>query len=91
VLAAFKTSMEVGVTVHAENPLTGERHLTTSALLTFVALDKDGKRVPVPPLLLSTEEEREAFREAEERRVQRIARKAESHAWLKAMGPGSAA
>lgn len=89
VLATFKTSMEVGVTVHAENPLTGERHLTTSALLTFVALDKDGKRVPVPPLVLNTEEEQVAFREAEERRAQRIARKAESHAWLKVMGPGS--
>ena len=34
--------MEVGVTVHAENPLTGERFLTTSALMTFVAIDKDG-------------------------------------------------
>jgi acyl-CoA hydrolase len=39
VLAAFSSSMEVGVTVHSENPLTGERALTTSALLTFVALD----------------------------------------------------
>lgn len=87
VLATFRTSMEVGVTVHAENPLTGERSLTTSALLTFVALDKAGNRIPVPPLLLTTEEERVAFREAEERRAQRIARKKESHAWLKAMEP----
>jgi acyl-CoA hydrolase len=89
VLAAFKTSMEVGVTVHAENPLTGEKRLTTSALLTFVALDKDGKRVPVPPLLLTTEEERAAFEGAEERRAQRIARQKESHEWLRVMGPGA--
>jgi acyl-CoA hydrolase len=87
VLAAFNTSMEVGVTVHAENPLTGEKSLTTSALLTFVALDKDGNRVRVPPVLLTTEEERVAHREAEERRAQRIARKKESHAWLKVMAP----
>jgi acyl-CoA hydrolase len=87
VLATFKTSMEVGVTVHAENPLTGEKHLTTSALLTFVAIDKDGQRVRVPPLLLTTEEEHVAFREAEERRAQRMARRQESHAWLKVMSP----
>ena len=85
VLAAFKTSMEVGVTVHAENPLTGERTLTTSALMTFVALDKDGGRVKVPPLRMDTEEERVAFHEAEERRTQRMARRKEAHAWLKVM------
>lgn len=87
VLAAFRTSMEVGVTVHAENPLTGERTLTTSALLTFVAIDKDGNRVPVPPLLMETDVERESFREAEARRVQRLARQKESQSWLKVMKP----
>jgi acyl-CoA hydrolase len=85
VLAAFRTSMEVGVTVHAENPLTGERALTTSALMTFVALNKDGGRVMVPPLLLETEEERIAALEAEERRTQRMARQKESQAWLRVM------
>ena len=87
VLAAFRTSMEVGVTVHAENPLTGERTLTTSALMTFVALNKDGGRVTVPPLKMETEAERVAFREAEERRSQRMARRNEAHAWLRVM-PG---
>ncbi|MCP3163715.1 acyl-CoA thioesterase [Myxococcus qinghaiensis] len=87
VLAAFRTSMEVGVTVHAENPLTGERTLTTSALLTFVAIDKDGSRVPVPPLLMETETERESFREAEARRAQRLARQKENQSWLKVMQP----
>lgn len=86
VLAAFRTSMEVGVTVHAENPLTGERSLTTSAVMTFVALNKDGGRVMVPPLKLETEEERVAAREAEDRRTQRIARQKEAQAWLKVMG-----
>ncbi|GEN08666.1 Acyl-CoA hydrolase [Myxococcus fulvus] len=87
VLAAFRTSMEVGVTVHAENPLTGERTLTTSALLTFVAIDKDGKRVPVPPLLMESDTEKEAFREAEARRTQRLARQKENQSWLKVMQP----
>jgi acyl-CoA hydrolase len=87
VLAAFRTSMEVGVTVHAENPLTGERFLTTSALLTFVAIDKEGGRVPVPPLTMDTDAEREAYREAEARRAQRLARQKESQSWLKVMKP----
>ncbi len=86
VLAAFRTSMEVGVTVHAENPLTGERSLTTSAVMTFVALNKDGGRVLVPALKLDTEHERVAAREAEDRRAQRIARQKEAQAWLRVMG-----
>lgn len=87
VLAAFRTSMEVGVTVHAENPLTGERHLTTSALLTFVAIDKDGQRVPVPPLLMETDADRMAFQEAQTRRTLRLARQKENQSWLKVMTP----
>lgn len=85
VLATFRTSMELGVTVHAENPLTGERSLTTSALMTFVALNKEGGRVVVPPLKLETEEERAAAREAEARRAQRIARQKEAQSWLRVM------
>ncbi|RKH37325.1 acyl-CoA thioesterase [Corallococcus sicarius] len=87
VLATFRTSLEVGVTVHAENPLTGERHLTTSALLTFVTQDKDGKGVLVPPLLLETDTERSAFAEAEARRAQRRGRGKEEQSWMKVMKP----
>ncbi len=87
VLAAFRTSMEVGVTVHAENPLTGERHLTTSALLTFVAIDKDGNRVKVPPLVMETDADRAAFQEAEARRAQRLARQKQNQSWLQVMTP----
>ncbi len=86
-LATFRTSMEVGVTVHAENPLTGDRSLTTSAVLTFVALNKEGGRVQVPALKLETEEERAAALEAEERRAQRIARQKLAQNWLRVM-PG---
>jgi acyl-CoA hydrolase len=90
VIAAFRTSMEVGVTAVAENPLTGERHLATSALLTFVALTADGKRLPVPPLKLETEQEREAFREAEQRRQERLSRKQTSLTWQRLITPGVA-
>ncbi len=81
VLAAFHTSMEVGVTVTAENPLSGEWHLTTSALLTFVALAADGRKTLVPPLLLETPAEHAAFREAQTRREHRLQRKAASSGW----------
>ena len=81
VLAAFSSSMEVGVTVHSENPLTGERALTTSALLTFVALDKDGKRIEVPPLLLTTPEEKLANEEAQARRKERLSRRGQGGSW----------
>ncbi len=85
-IAAFHTSMEVGVTVTSEDPLTGEHHLTTSALLTFVALDPDGKKVPVPPLLLDTDEERNAQAGAKRRRTERLSRKDVASTWQALVG-----
>ncbi|MBL8917482.1 MAG: acyl-CoA thioesterase [Myxococcaceae bacterium] len=82
VIAAFTSSMEIGVTVHSENPHTGERQLTTSALLTFVALDKDGKKLPVPPLELGAPDEVAAASDAKERRSERLARKDRGARWL---------
>src|SRR5256712_13292593 len=71
---AFRTSLEVGVEVYSENVLTGERKHTTSAYVTFVAID-DHTRKPklVPPLIVKTAEERRRFREAAERRKTRLA------------------
>ncbi len=89
VIATFRTSMEVGVTVTAENPLTGEQDLTTSALLTFVALAEDGSRVAVPQLILQTEAERIAADEARRRREQRLAHRGQHSSWQKLVGaPG---
>jgi acyl-CoA hydrolase len=82
VIATFHTSMEIGVTVHSENPLTGERKLTTSALLTFVALDRDGNKLPVPQLEVETPAQRQAVDEAQERRQARLARKDAGKKWL---------
>jgi acyl-CoA hydrolase len=69
----FRTSMEVGVRVQVENLLTGQRKHTSSAYLTFVAIDKGGKRVPIPPVIPETEDEKRRFMEAEERRATRLA------------------
>jgi acyl-CoA hydrolase len=68
---AFRTSVEVGVEVFSENYNKGERKHTTTAFLTFVALDESGNPCPVPPLILKTKEERRRYREAGERREAR--------------------
>jgi len=62
-----KTSMEVRVDVWKENPIKGERMKCTQAYLTFVALDANAKPHAVPPLDLSSEEDRLDFEEAKER------------------------
>ena len=67
-----KTSMEVGVRVESENPLTGETRHTASAFLTYVALDKTGRPVEVAPLILETEEEKRRNRDAQARREARL-------------------
>jgi acyl-CoA hydrolase len=70
----FNTSMEVGVKVYSENPLTGERKHTTTAYVTFVALDALSKTPKmVPPLLVKTAEEKRRWREAGARRKYRLA------------------
>jgi len=77
VTAAWTTSLEVEVEVFSEETLTGVRRMTSRAYLTFVATDRDGKRLPIPGLILETEEEKRRAAEAEVRRAQRLeARKA---------------
>ncbi len=74
----FHTSLEVGVRVEAENPLTGERRHCSSAYLTFVALDEEGNRVSVPDLMPETENQKRRYEEAEERRHFRLQRRKQS-------------
>jgi acyl-CoA hydrolase len=76
VTCAFTTSLEVQVDVFSEETLTGKRQLTSRAFLTFVAIDRSGGRVPVPPLLVETEEERRVCEEAARRREARLQRRA---------------
>ena len=72
VTAAWKTSLEVEVEVFSEETLTGTRRMTSRAYLTFVAIDRDGDRVAIPPLELSTDLERRKAAEADERRAARL-------------------
>ena len=72
---AGRTSMEVGVRVDAEDPLTGIRTHTSTCYLTFVALSEDKQKVQVPTLRLDSDEDRRRHREASERREARLARR----------------
>jgi acyl-CoA hydrolase len=71
--AVWRTSMEMGVRVEAENARTGEKHHTSTAYLTMVAVDAEGRPSPVPPLLVETKDERRRQKEAELRRENRLA------------------
>jgi acyl-CoA hydrolase len=70
---AFRTSMEVGVKVFAEDLRGGEKRHVASAYLTFVALDDARQPVPVPPLVPANEEEKRRFEQAGARRAYRLA------------------
>ena len=65
-----RTSMEVRVEVHGENPVTGEVSHTTTAHLVFVALDA-GEPTEVPGLVPESPQEKALHQRAVERRRRR--------------------
>jgi acyl-CoA hydrolase len=69
-----RTSIEVRVQVHAENPITGVITHTNSAYFVFVALDEEGVATTVPRLVPETEAERAAFAEGQARQSDRLRR-----------------
>lgn len=75
--AAWRTSMEVGVRVVAEQPRYGTTRHTNTAYLTMVALDDDGRPMEVPPLLAETDDQQRREREAQTRRRNRLAERDE--------------
>src|ERR1051325_5437148 len=75
VTCVFTTSLEVQVDVFSEETLTGRRQLTSRAFLTFVAIDRNGLRVKIPPLLVETEDEKKVCAEAQTRREARLRRR----------------
>ena len=64
--------------------------MTSLAYLTFVAIDRDGHRLPVPGLILETEEERRRAAEAEARRAERLAARKALESRLQAQFPAPA-
>ena len=77
VTCAFTTSLEVQVDVFSEETLTGLRRRTSRAFLTFVAIDREGNKLRIPPLLVEDDEERRVCEQAQGRRAARLVRKAE--------------
>ena len=69
---AGRTSMEIGVRVEAEDLLTGRRRHTNSCYLTFVAIDRNGRPVEVPPVIPETDDERRRYDAAQARRKRRL-------------------
>lgn len=59
-----RTSMEVGVQVTREDPYSGRQTIATTAHLTFVALDKNKKPSPVPPIVPETADEKRRYENA---------------------------
>jgi uncharacterized protein (TIGR00369 family) len=70
-----RTSMEVTVEVHAENPVTGEQTHTNTAYLVYVALDDEGRPTSVPELQPETEEDKQKMEQAKERQERRLRHK----------------
>ncbi len=68
---AWRTSMEVGVKVMAENYRTREKRHILSAYFTFVAMDDQQKPTQVPAVMAQTPDEKRRYEEAEFRRIQR--------------------
>jgi len=66
------SSMEIEVKAEAEDIVTGIRTITGTAFVTFVALDKNGRPVEVPKLLLKTDEDRIKFEEGKIRMQERL-------------------
>jgi acyl-CoA hydrolase len=72
VTAAWTTSLEVEVEVYSEETLTGMRRITSRAYLTFVSIDRAGRRVAIPPLILDSDDEKQKAAAADRRRAERL-------------------
>jgi acyl-CoA hydrolase len=73
------SSMEIEVKAEAEDIVTGIRTITGTAFVTFVALDKNGKPVHVPKLLLKTDQDKKKFEEGKIRMEERVKNRKKSN------------
>jgi acyl-CoA hydrolase len=75
VTSVHNTSCEVMVTVEGESAADGMKFHTAQAFLTFVSLGDNGRPTPMPPLKVTTNEEKTLQKHAELRREHRMALK----------------
>jgi len=85
----FRTSMEVGIVVEAEDPMIGDSVFVCSGYFIFVAVDKQGKTIPIPELILQTEDEKLLSVEAEQRRQLRTQMKDDMKKFVDALNTAS--
>lgn len=69
-----RSSIESMVTVYAEKILTGQRTITNTAFVVYVALDEQRRPTEVAPLLLESEQEKRRFEQGRARQQERLAR-----------------
>jgi uncharacterized protein (TIGR00369 family) len=81
------TSVECGVRVDAEDPVSGDRRHASSAYLVFVAIDVEGRPRPVPPAIAEDPQEQRRQREAKLRRRSRLEHKEALAAAREALTP----
>jgi acyl-CoA hydrolase len=72
VISTGRTSMEVYVKVECQNLETSERTITTTAILTMVAVNSDGIPIPVGGVAPETAEEKNLFHSAQKRKERRL-------------------
>ncbi|WP_026691341.1 acyl-CoA thioesterase [Alteribacter aurantiacus] len=72
VISTGRTSMEVYVKVETENLKSREKTVTTTAILTMVAVDQHGKPTPVSGVEPESEEEKKLFQNAQSRKERRV-------------------
>ena len=65
---AFNSSMEVIIDVYIEDRISGEKTASNQAILTFVAVDQNGRSIEVPDIIPETEEEKQRYDAALRRR-----------------------
>ncbi|HLR08478.1 MAG TPA: acyl-CoA thioesterase [Bacillota bacterium] len=80
------TSMEVFVKAVTENLVTGDRKVCTTAFLTFVAVDENGRPVPVPPVYPESDQEKKLHEEAAKRAELRRERRQQSKQFAEEFG-----
>ena len=74
---AWRSSMEIGITIDAEAPFSGDTRRVIEGLFTFVALDDYGRptKTPVPEVAARSWEEAHRFEEAGRRQEMRLQQK----------------
>jgi acyl-CoA hydrolase len=85
---AFRTSMEVGVRAMVEDALDQTLRHVSTAYVTYVAVDRDGRPVPVPCVIAETEHQKRRFADAGRRREGRAEETQRSKEIRAALGAG---